>query len=69
MKRSRWDLSTVEICFVEDKFESLRKEHGTRLDEVAAAIYEYLCQLEKIDHTIETTVTEAPIFRRTGTDG
>jgi len=64
-RHGSWEPRVIEVHFNG----SLKKEAAKRLEEVAAALYEYFSQLVKTDSKVETTVAVTPNQRRTGTDG
>jgi len=64
-RQGSWEPRVIEVRFNG----SSKKEARKRLEEVAAALYEYFSQLVKTDSKLETTVAVTPNQRRTGTDG
>jgi len=64
-RNTRWEASNVQILVRE----TTAKEMSGRLEEVARAIYEQVCQLVKFETPLESTEAVSPPLRRTGTDG
>ena len=65
----RWEPGAIHSN-LKNPNENNDDETTKRLESVAEALYEYFCQLEKVDQiTPQATVSSSPILERTGTHG